>query len=452
MMIDTYKKAHTFEEIDNAVRLDIPINFEHEFFTDFSDVRGDFEDKMIYRSLNVNPRTLKYNFRQNSYNKTLLFLAGMRGSGKTSELSKITSKLNHAEAFFCVTCDLDKVDDGLDKNDMEYMDILIFQLEKLVLKLRKNNIIVPSSILESMYKWYEERIKEVNKSIIREGGLEIEVEAKTPSLLSFLGLSAKLKSNLAGNKENAEKIRSIFKQNFTIFSQKFNEFIETVNLVLRKRNVAKEVLFIIDGLEKVATTEIRKKIIDEESNRIRQIKVSTIFTLPIELFALEPKLRQFSTIVPFPFVKIVERSGQKVEKAIEKFYEFVLKRVDKSLFDEKETVINAICHSGGSPRELLRIIEYAYLFSDSEATQITKSALAKAIKKLAAEYSRYISQSELDQLKLLKENNEKGKPTPFDNEWQSLLEKMTILEYNDGTYKRVHPLVEASQIYKDYVG
>jgi hypothetical protein len=32
------------------------------------------------------------------------------------------------------------------------------------------------------------------------------------------------------------------------------------------------------------------------------------------------------------------------------------------------------------------------------------------------------------------------------------MENLIVMEYNDGTYKRVNPIVEASEIYKEYVG
>ena len=92
--INLYKKAKTLVEVDNAVRLDVPITPDHEFYTDFSDVRGDFEDRMIYKTLNVHPKTFVFNRASNQGNKVVLFLAGMRGSGKTSELAKIAKKLN----------------------------------------------------------------------------------------------------------------------------------------------------------------------------------------------------------------------------------------------------------------------------------------------------------------------------------------------------------------------
>lgn len=447
--LNLYKKAKTLLEVDNAVRLDVPITPDHEFYTDFSDVRGDFEDKMVYRTLNVHPRTFVFDREVNSGNKVTLFLAGMRGSGKTSELAKIGQKLNNKDCFLCVTCNLD---DGLDLNDMEYMDILIFQLERLFEEISEKNIELDDDILSSLYAWFGERVKEVNKVIKSEGGFEVTIEAKTPSLFSFLGIAAKLKANLAGSKENADKIRTIFKNNFTTFAQKFNEFIEHVNIILRKKGIAQEILFIVDGLEKVATSDIRKKIILDEANRIKQIKVNTIFTLPIELAPECQRLLSFSQVISFPFVKIREKDGSIIEEAVSRFQDFVYKRIDAALFDSPETVRKAILHGGGSPRELLRVLEYANVFADEDENKIFLKDLDKGIKKLAAQTSQYVSAKDLEKLKLLKKANEAGVPITFDEDWQDLLEKLIILEYNDGTYKRVNPIVEASELYKYHVG
>jgi KAP family P-loop domain len=450
--LNLYKKAKTLAEIDNAVRLDVPITPDHEFYTDFSDVRGDFEDRMIYKTLNVHPKTFIFNREINQGNKVMLFLAGMRGSGKTSELAKIAKKLHNKECFFCVTCNLD---DGLDLNDMEYMDILIFQLERLFQELDTIDLSLDKDILISLYDWFGDRVKEVNKSIKIDGGLEISAEAKTPSFLnffSFLSMTAKLKANLTGSKENADKIRTVFKNNFTQFAQKFNEFIEHVNMILRKQGVAQELIFIVDGLEKVATVDIRKKIILEETNRIRQIKVNSIFTLPIEMMPQREKLNDFSTVVSFPFVKIREKNGTIIEEAISRFQDFVSKRIDISLFDSPETVRKAILFGGGSPRELLRILEYANMFADEDTNKIYLKDLDKGIKKLSAQTSQYVSNKDLEKLKILKEANEKEREISFDEDWQDLLEKLIVLEYNDGTYKRVNPIVEASPLYKQDVG
>lgn len=438
----------SLSEVDNAVRFDVPITPDHPFYTDFSDVRGDFEDKMIYKTLNVHPKTFKYNRSANIGNKVTLFLAGMRGSGKTSELAKIAQKLNNKECFLCITCNLDE---GLDLNDMEYMDILIFQLERLFEEVEKHQIALDEGIVNALYAWFDERVKEVNKVIKKEGGFELDVKAETPTIFSFLGIAARLKANLAGSKENAEKIRTTFKNNFTTFSLKFNEFVEHVNYVIRKEGVAQELLFIVDGLEKVATRDIRKKLIIDEANRIKQIKVNTIFTLPIELIPECQRLLSFSQVVSFPFVKIKERDGSIVEEALQRFQDFVYKRIDAALFDSPETVKQAILYGGGSPRELLRVLEFAALFADEDSNTIYLKDLEKGVQKLAAQTAQYVSKKDLTKLKELKEANDNNMPLAFDEEWQDLLEKLIVLEYNDGTFKRVNPIVEASALYKQYV-
>jgi hypothetical protein len=267
-----------------------------------------------------------------------------------------------------------------------------------------------------------------------------------------LGITAKVKSNLLGSKENAQKIRTVFKNNFSDFAIQFNLFVEEVNVKLRETEIAKELLFVVDGIEKAASLDIRKKIILEEANRIRQINANTIFTLPIELMPERQKIISFSTVVSFPFVKIREKNGDLVEKAIQRFMDFTFKRIDSKLFDSPQTVRKAILTGGGSPREYLRILEYANMFSDDDAKLITLEALEKGIRKLAAETSQYVSIADLEKLKTLKKSNEEDKVMPFDSEWQDLLEKLIVLEYNDGTYKRVNPIVEESQLYKQYVG
>ncbi len=442
-----YKKATRMEEVDNAVRFDVPVDDKHPFFTDFSHLRGTFEERVLFRALNINPKDLTYNRANNIYNKSLVFLAGMRGSGKTTELAKISAKLHNPDAFFCITCNLDT---GLDTNDMEYMDILVFQVERLLTELKDCSIDADEDILQSLENWFSEKVTEVNSAIKREGGFEMEVSAGASGLLRILGFTSRIKANLQGSKENATKIRTVFRTNFTDFSRKLNEFFEHVNMKLREKHLAQEILFIIDGMEKVATSDLRKKIVVDENDRIRQIKANTIFTLPIELMAETQRIAQMNTVLAFPFIKVREKDGSVIQSAMEKFREFVAKRIDAALFDMPETIDQAILYSGGSPRELLRILEYANLHASDE--QITREALEKGLKKMAAQTAQYITVEDFLKLKMLSEDNKQGLETAVDASWQALIEQNIVFEYNDGTYKRVNPVVELSGLYKRYVG
>jgi len=444
------KKAQSLIEIDFAVNFNIPVTPDHPFFVDFREVRGEFEEKVIFKHLNVNPQNFSFNRQVNKYNKTLLFLGGMRGSGKTSELRKYAKNLDNPDCFMCVFCNID-VD--LDVNDMEYMDIVILQLEKLIETANTKDIKLETRLVSTLNDWFSQRIKEINTSIKEEGGIELEFSLQTPSLLNqLLKMAGTLKTGILGSRENATIIRRTLKNKFSEFAREFNTFLEYVNIELRKKGIAQETLFIVDGLEKTLTADIRKKIIIDEANRLRQIRANTIFTLPVELMKERQKLITFSSIVSFPFVKIVTRAGEPIRGAIERFKEFVYRRIDPSLFDDESTVEKAIQYGGGSPRELLRLLEYTNIYADETKGMITIEDLDKAIQKLASETSMYITPEEFDKLKIIESNNTLNRPTPFDEVIQGLTEKLIVFEYNDGTYKRVNPLVEASDSYHHYVG
>jgi len=444
------KKATSLREIDSAVQLNKPIGPDHLYYTDFSKVRGDFEDRIIYKTLNVNPQNFTYDTEVNQDNKTLLFLGGMRGSGKTSEIAKYVKNMHHSECFYCVVCN---IDEELDMDNIEYMDILISQLQKLTAQLANDGISINKSTLKSLEKWFEERVNEINKSI--EGTLNINAGIgieKGGLWNKLLGILVGLETGINGAVERSTQIRSTFKNHFNDFALKANEFIHSVNTELKTKGIAREIFFVVDGLEKVYTAEVRRKIILEESNRIRQIKVNTLFTLPIELASENRIIDKFSTVENFPFIKIMERDGTPVQEAYERFKEFVYNRIDKKLFDSEKTVEKAIKYGGGSPRELLRILEKANHNADEELGVITEENLDKALRRLANQAAQHLTKEDWAELKIIEENNKAGRETLYSNRIANLIEHIIVLEYNDGTYKRLHPLLELSTIYQQEIG
>ncbi len=444
------KKAFSIDEIDQAVPFNVPIAPNHPFFTDFSGLRGQFEEKIVYKYLNVkqNNGNFYFDYKTNSANKTLLFLGGMRGSGKTSELAKYTHNLNKPDCFFCVTCN---IDEELDMDNMEYMDILIFQLEKLTQKLKKEKIKINRKALKGLHKWFDERIVEINNSIEGTAKLEVGASAEKGFLGKLLGVVGELKIGVSGTRERADIIRRTLKNKFNEFALKFNEYIEETNTAIREAHKGNEVLFVIDGIEKTLSIDTRQKIIMQESNRLRQIKAYTIFTLPIELMKKRQILEQFSRVETFPFVRLYNKDGSEVEAAVDRFVQFVYKRIDKNLFENEAIVKEIIKYCGGSPRELLRILETTAFYADEEKGVIDSVALEKALARLSNKASQYLTEKQLALLRTLKENNAQDKETPFDDTMQELLENIIVMEYNDGNFKRVNPLVEISKIYRERV-
>jgi hypothetical protein len=445
------RKATQLDEIDQAVKFNEPVGPDHPFYTDFSNVRGDFNEKTTYRILNVKSKGRKFTFNAelNSSEKKLFFLGGMRGSGKTSELAKYASNLHHPDCFFVVTCN---IDEALDMNDVEYMDVLIFQLERLTYELDQALVDVDKSIISKMQKWFQTRETEIKNALKGNIGFELGVKAESPSILeSILSIFGQLKVGIQGSKEQAMAIRSSLKNKFSDFADIFNQYIEEANLALRRMGEGQEILFIVDGLEKTMSSDMRRKIIMEESNRLRQIRAYTIFTLPIELMKERQKISQFSSVESFPYVKIVERQGGEVKEAFDVFEEFVYKRIDSSLFESPEVVKKAIRYGGGSPRELLRILEASAFNADEEKGMLDNACLDAALKRLANQSAQYLTQEKLNVLKEIHHNNQEGQATPFSELVGEMLEDIILMEYNDGSYKRVNPVVERSDLYQQQV-
>jgi hypothetical protein len=440
------EKARTINELDRAVQFNQPIGPDHPFFTDFTGLRGTFRDNRLYKALNIDIRNKTYDYIANLNNRTLVFLAGMRGSGKTTELARYAKEIDKPDAYFVVTCNIDR---DLDMNHVEYMDILIFQLEKLVEKATEKNLDIDEKIVKSLQKWFEERVIEINRNLSAEASIEAGIKGSygLPWILKLFG---ELKGGFTGSYERANTVRQIFKNRFGDFALKFNEFIAETAIKLRKSNLGQEVLFIIDGLEKTQTAETRRKIIIEDANRIINIRANTLFTLPIELMPDIRNIQDFANVLPFPFIKIRERNGDYIEPPIQKFIEFIYSRIDPGLFESEAVPRKAVEFSGGSPRELLRLLQQTGFEMEDNEDKITMRALLEAVKFLSSS-AAYLDEDELKILKTIKQNNENAKSTPYLEGMQKLLESIVVMEYNDGNYKRVNPIIEQSDIYRQYV-
>ncbi|OFX23815.1 MAG: hypothetical protein A2033_14180 [Bacteroidetes bacterium GWA2_31_9] len=440
------KKATKFNEIVPAVQFKVPVKPNDIFFTDFSKVRGSFKENILLRSLNL---TTSKPCSLNSHNdiKTLVFLAGMYGSGKTSELNKLAVEIENPKSYLCIKCSLDT---DLDMNNIDFVDILIFMAEQLAIKSNEKKLKIDTKVIASLEEWFGERSKEANMKMKSEDKIEAEINVGF-SLLSFIKLMSKIKTSVAHNKEYAEKTRTILRNNFSDLKNKFNEFIGEVVLNLRKENVARDVLFIIDGLEKVQTADMRKKIIIDDGLRIREINTNMLITMPIELHHSVSSLRMLEPkIIRFPFIKLYDKeSGKIIPETQKTLIEFISKRIDLSLFESEELISDIIKMSGGSPRELLRIIEQMVFETDDDNIEkLTRKSFEDAVITLANLFSSGLIKEELELLKEIKKT--KGS-IAFSETLGNLLSKVIVMEYNDGTYKRINPIIEHSAIYKAYV-
>lgn len=415
-------KANTFYEIQDAVAFNNPIDEKNEFYTDFSGFRKGFNERKIFKYLNINPTTKECN----KISQTLkLFLSGHRGTGKTTELLKLKNEIDETTCFFTVFCDLS--DEELDVNNIDFIDIIILILEKLTETLKERKIDIPKANIEPFYNWYEQRITEINSQTDESASIEVEGKAGI-NLFSLLSLVTKTKGKLSGSNSTKETIRKVFKNKFSDFSLKFNEFILDIKEYLLKNEISKDLLFIIDGFEKIGSLEDRKKILIDNSNKFVEIKANMIITLPIELFSEVSRLKEFASHISFPLITLDNNSK-------ERFKEFIYKRIEKNLFDSEQTVEKIIYYGAGSPRETLKIISNAYIQAEREIIDL--KSVQDAQKSISEELMKYLDEKEIS---LLKQIYIKTK-IPFSDELAKLLIKKVLLDYEDGLEREINPIL-----------
>jgi len=426
------EKANDFYSILNAVEFNSPVDKDDDFFTDFKGLRKGFSEKKIFKMLNINPNTKECN----SLNTTQrVFLSGHRGTGKTTELLKLKQEIDATKCFLVVFCDVGK--EELDVNNIDFVDVVIFMLEQLVKELKDKKINIKSKDVESFYKWYNQRILEINKTVDVSATIETEASAGF-TIPSLFKLVSKTKAKLSASQDTKDKIRRVFINKFSDFSMKFNEFILNIKETMNKESVAKDLLFIVDGFEKIGTLEARRKILIDNSNKFVEIQSNMIIALPIELFSQVSVLSTFSTPISFPLITL-DDDGTK------KFIDFIKKRVDESLFKDEATIKEIIKYGAGSPRETLKIIEEAYLAAENEIIDL--ASIIDAKNKISNEIVDYLTADELAILKEFKSNPN----IAYSPELASLLVKKVFLKYGDGSEMKINPIIEENVKYKKLV-
>lgn len=429
------KKAVNFYEIQDAVAFNTPVDGNDHFYTDFTPYRTDFTENKIFKHLNINPKTNDCNPLSSSKK---IFLSGYRGTGKTSELLRLTDSIVKTKCYFSVFVDISE--EELDTSNIETVDILILMFKKMIQKLQESEIDVQDETIEAFFDWYQSKIvEEVNKKLT--GSAKIELGAKLDNTLlgKLIGLVANTQLKLQGSIESKTSIRREINNNFSMFGRKLNEFMQSLITQLRNNNNFQDILFIIDGFEKIGSLEDRKKILVDDANKLTIINVHMLVTLPIELFTEKNRLHHFATTENFPLVDL-SLSGAK-----ECFRDFILKRIDEKLFDSDSTIDKIIKFGAGHPRQTLQIINRAYI--EAEGELIDEQSVDKAIEILGAEMSK-VTDEEIKVIKKMKA----GEVVPESDIYTALKSKNIIFEYNTSSISNiVNPIVDNDIDFKKYL-
>lgn len=351
-----------------------------------------------------------------------ILFTGHRGSGKTTALHRLISKLG--DEFFIVHY---SAFDIMDINDISYTDVLLSMLSKMLEKIDDEGLTLNNELSKRIMTWGSS-IEKIEANEESESG---EIAAKISIL--FLTLMGKIKTETTSKIEIRKKIEP-----------KVSELINIINDVITEieKTTGKQVLIVIDNLEKT-DPEKAIEIFYKHGTQLVQPLGKIIYTFPVAL-KNDEKFSQivinFDKVSMHPNVKIMDKDGSTYKKGEKILIEIVSKRAPLELI-EKDALEYIIRMSGGLVRELIRIIRDSSIRAITRGkNKIDKEIAITVVNDIRNLYRGQISEEDYKTL----EKIYKSKELKRDEGLVRLLHNLSVLEYrNETDWCDVNPIVKS---------
>lgn len=368
--------------------------------------------------------------------KHVLFF-GHIGSGKTTELRRYAKKLNDSKRFYVVEVD---VLAKLDRNNLHYTEALMAMAESLLERMVDDGYTLDEKHLEPVRAWFSTTVNTHtnNRELNAELKTGIEAGGGLPGLLKlFASFTTAFKTGSSQKNEWRQEIRN----RFTTLAGAFNELIRSAEAQLKKAGRAERVLFLVDGTDKMRGEDTQKFFV-QDAEQLLTIATLAIYTAPLEL-KFDGRLGgKLDADMVLPMVKLYERAAMRCEAGWDALGKLLLLRADRKLFGVDDDVYRLVEFSGGHPRELLRLLRLCCELADD---LIDSRTVQLAIDKLASEYRYFLKPADYALLANIDNTPEQG---GSDEAAQQLLHRLALMQYNDGAWRRSHPVVRTLEGYK----
>jgi len=351
-----------------------------------------------------------------------VLFTGHRGSGKSTELAKLTQELQ--EQFFIIHYSIKST---LNLFDLNYVDVVLSLGLELIREATAQQVKVKQEVLSHILDFTKEITKEVETGVKEQANVGAELN------LYVVKLSSKLGAEDATRTIVREKVQT-----------RLSDLLESVDLLSREveKNTGRRILVIVEDLDKI-DTDTAKELFYGYTTLLLAPSVSVIYSFPTALLRdnnfMQMKLN-FSDIYILPNLKTRFRDGEPDEEGLARLRDILTKRVEEKLFTSE--ALTALAElSSGIPRELITLARRACLEArKSNQSVINEKAVERAARSKRMDYQVLLTTDQLNRLRQVQET----KRVENDEEYRSLLHNLSALEYrNDvGVWYDVHPLIE----------
>lgn len=318
--------------------------------------------------------------------------------------------------------------------DLEYIDLLISIIGKLLAKFQEEKLKLDDVVLNRAKDW----ILKVNAGLKGDVALYDEKSNLVDGVFSFF---KKATVFLAREILMRDKVRDALKRNITELLELTNAIISGIK---NKLPADKEILIIIDDLEKIPDVQKAEEIFTKAGIYLTYPKCKIVYTLPIALYhslVFKEISNNFNKTFILKNIKLWDKkSPNKLDpdgKA--SMSDFIFRRIDEKLIDKKALDL-AIKYSGGVAREMVRIMRDSCLKAlEKERGSITVDIVNGVVVELRNEYKRGLQKRHYEVMDSIL----KGKVPNEDKTLMELFHSRVILEYENGeTWNDINPIVK----------
>lgn len=404
---------------------DEPLPPGDERWTDFSRPRDFDLQETVLRYLIADEMQQRFSH---------IILAGHRGSGKSTELEtlrRVTEKQGILTLYAQVNMEADP-------NEVDFGDIILLKLRLLehAFSNPQNKLKeLPDKTIARVMEWF----KDVTR--IEEQEIERSLEYKSKTGLGVDTPFAKLLFGLTALRRSTGKRREEIREAVAKYPDSLRE---NMNLLLDDaRKIARDefprgFLFILDNLDRYKGEQVGPTILGN-ADLFKGIPAHTLFVVPISMLyqpvgeAISDRYDEWEVL---PMLPVFRREAlQSVDVDIIPYLKDAIhKRAEPDLFADPSLVDEIARLSGGCPRDLIKLLKQALLFSDEK---IDRRAVEKAASKIRGEMDRLLNLEHYDVLAKVALDQRINS----DENGRFLLYYRHALEYNHSRWHGVHPLL-----------
>lgn len=404
-----------------------------DLYVDLDDIRGDGSIAA----------TLSDNILQSS-GPACLALTGHRGSGKSTELARLRAKLEQRDGtthgYFVVQV---QADDELDRNDVDFPEVLVAIIRQLALQLRDR---LDIDLQPGLFKDLWLGLKDVF-------GMEVN-----PATLSLESGMAKLGGTLKFSSQNRRAVRKALDNAADSWLHAANDIIGQAILLLKKTGY-RGLVIMVDDLDKMIsrqhetgqclTTEF---LFVHRAAHLTALQCHVLYTIPIELAYShnEPALRRDYggeiPVVPMAKLSTPPPDSRPYAPGIERFREIIRVRLrsigatESDLFASDELRDELIRFSGGQPSELMTLIRQAMA---GHPLPLNERAIRRAFAAIQRSYERFLRTEHWPIIEVVGATGRLPRTDDTEPRIRQLLESRAVLLYqNARSWYALNPALE----------